>query len=284
MKQYRDILRRVLSEGIPTDDRTGVGTMRVFGEQMRFDLRKGFPAVTYRQIPWRSAIAEQIGFMRGYNTVEQFEALGCKFWRANSDAWAGKKFDGDLGRIYGVQARDWAGHSGPLDQLKSVYDQIRTNPTSRRMVVSHWRPDELEDMALPPCHMFYQFYCDPENRLMSLQVYMRSNDLVLGTPANIVEYAWLLEVTAFMFDYIAHELVFTIGDAHIYNNHVEGVKEMLTRHTFAAPKLWIDPDAQSLMETYKDGREHQVFEVLEPKHFELMYYNHGKPIKFDMAV
>lgn len=278
--QYKRLLSKVIKTGTDISDRTGVGTRAIYGEMMRFNLADGFPVGTLRKTAWKSAIGEMIGFMRGYDNAADFRALGCKFWDANALAFSGGD---DLGAIYGCQARGWSRSdgNGPLDQLKAVYDQIRDNPTSRRKLVSHWRPDEFHLMALPPCHAFYQFHIDGER--MHIQVYMRSNDLVLGLPANVVEYAWLLEVTALAFGYKAGEVIYMIGDAHIYQNHIEGAKLMLSRNARKLPYMWFSDKAMEIIKDCK-GREHEMFDLLTPDMFSLANYKHGQPIKFEMAV
>lgn len=286
-EQYKTLLNKVLAEGIETKDRTGVGTLSIFGYQMRFNLMDGFPVIGLRPTPWRSAIAEEIGFQRAYRNTKDFEMLGCKFWKENADDWSDCVWcmgDGDLGRIYGVQARKWhMFDTNSIDQLQNAYDLIRDNPNSRRIFVSHWRPDELEMMALPPCHVSYQFYCDMKNKRMSIHLYMRSNDLILGMPSNITEYAWLLKMTAYAFGYDAYELIYSIGDAHIYTDHVEGARELITRESPDMPTLGCDIKLWDIFEAYK-GREHDMFDAIHPNMFSLVGYEPHEQIKFKMAV
>lgn len=282
-EQYKTLLSKVLAEGIETKDRTGVGTLTIFGYQMRFNLMDGFPVIGLRPTPWKSAIAEEIGFQRAYHNANDFKLLGCNFWQANADAWADNVHsveDGDLGRIYGVQAREWEGY---IDQLETAYNEIRSNPNSRRLFVSHWNPAELDMMALPPCHVSYQFYCDTKNKRMSLHLYMRSNDLILGMPSNITEYAWLLKMTAYAFGYEAYELIYSIGDAHIYTDHIEGARELITRESPAMPTLGCDVKLWDIFEAYK-GREHDMFDAIHPNMFCLAGYEPHEQIKFKMAV
>lgn len=278
--QYKLLISKILQTGHDTHDRTGVGTRAIFGYQMRFNLADGFPVITLRKTAWKSAIAEMIGFMRAYDNAAQFRELGCKFWDANALAYSGGD---DLGAIYGCQARGWirSDGNGVLDQVKEVYDQIRNNPSSRRKLVSHWRPDEFANMALPACHAFYQFHISGDK--MSLQVYMRSNDIILGLPANVVEYAWLLEVTAYAFGYKAHELIYDIGDAHIYHNHIDGAKLMMQRNARKLPVFKCSISALDAIYDYKN-KEHEVFDYLTPDMFFMDGYKHGQPIKFEMAV
>lgn len=290
-EQYKTLLNKVLAEGIETKDRTGVGTLSIFGYQMRFNLMDGFPVIGLRPTPWKSAIAEEIGFQRAYHNANDFKLLGCNFWQANADAWNDSihsKGNGDIGRAYGVQARDWRDFDSwsgnqSVDQLKNAYDLIRDNPNSRRIFVSHWRPDELEMMALPPCHVSYQFYCDTKNKRMSLHLYMRSNDLILGMPSNITEYAWLLKMTAYAFGYEAYELIYSIGDAHIYTDHIEGARELITRESPSMPTLGCDMKLWDIFEAYK-GREHDMFDAIHHDMFSLAGYEPHEQIKFKMAV
>jgi thymidylate synthase len=281
MKNYNELLERVLTQGTLHMDRTGVGTRRIFGAMLEFDLTEGFPVITTRKAPWRSAIAEMVGFINAFRYVKQFEAIGCKFWGANAKDWAGSFGGGYLGRIYGVQAREWDdGSLEQYDQLKAVLDELRTNPDSRRLLVTHWRPDEFDSMALPPCHVQYQFLCDKSKGELSLKFDMRSTDMVLGAPNNIVGYAFLLESVAHAFGYTAKKLIMTMGDCHIYSNHEEGVREMLTRREYELPKLAWEKDAPTL----RKGKELEWIESLRPDMFTLLNYRHGEPIKFDMAV
>lgn len=294
MNNYHELLADVLSRGSTKMDRTGVGTIGLFGVGLEFDLTEGFPALTTRKIPWKSAIGEQIGFIRGYTNAADFRALGCKFWDQNAnenEAWLNnpaRRGTDDLGEIYGYQARKWAAYTwydgvdfpviNSHDQLGTVLEALRDSPASRRLLVSHWRPDRLSLMALPPCHVMYQFNVDTERNELSLALYMRSNDLFLGAPANIVEYAWLLAVVAEYFGYTAKKLAYFVGDAHIYLNHVDQVKELLTREHKALPKLVMTNLPN------KDKEPVRWLEELEPSMFTLEGYDPNPPITAPMAV
>jgi thymidylate synthase len=300
MKNYLDLLARILAEGTPHTDRTGVGTRRIFGAMLEFDLTQGFPVDGSRTIPWRSAIGEMCAFINGANKVSQFEAMGCKFWKANADGWQHPMADGEeLGAIYGVQSRRWASRflkafkldavEGTVESEMQMYDQLaivlselKVNPDSRRLLVTHWRPDQLMDMALPPCHVQYQFLCDKDKGELSLKFDMRSTDMVLGAPNNIVGYAFLLEAVSKAFGYTAKKLIMTMADCHIYNNHIEGVQRMLTRPVPQLPKLvWMLGDG---LPTPVDGHEVHWLEDLRPTMLRLDGYFPGDPIKFEMAV
>lgn len=282
MRNYMELLSRVYHLGAEHTDRTGVGTIRTFGEVLKFDLADGFPVLAVRKTPWRSAIGEMIAFVRGANTVEEFEELGCKFWKANAEGWDSQLADGNnLGRIYGQQARHWNTGAGTFDQLASVYSQIKTNPDSRRLLVTHWRPDEFGLMALPPCHVQYQFMVDKEAKEMHLKFDMRSTDMVLGAPNNIVGYAFLLWITAKRFGYTPRRLIMTMGDCHIYKDHLEGVKEMMSRPwDFAKPNLMQIADP----EHNPDHNELDYICSLHPDMFVMQNYEPLEAIKFNMAV
>jgi thymidylate synthase len=300
MKQYHDLLARILAEGSPHTDRTGVGTRRIFGAMLEFDLTEGFPVDTSRTIPWRSAMGEMCAFINGATTVEQFEAMGCKFWKANAEGWNHPHADGnELGAIYGAQARRWVtrhvrklsldAEEGSMttemmlfDQLAAVLNELRGNPDSRRLLVTHWRPDQLADMALPPCHVQYQFLCDKDKGELSLKFDMRSTDMVLGAPNNIVGYAFLLEAVAKAFGYTAKKLIMTMGDCHIYNNHIDGVRTMLSRPWAPLPKFkWAMGDG---MPAPVEGEEIRWLEDLRPTMVRLDGYLPHEPIPFKMAV
>lgn len=245
MKQYQELLRNVLNNGTRQSNRTGVDTIFTTGEMMKFDLTKGFPVLTTRKYNIKPAIAEMIGFINAATSAAHFRDLGCNFWNLNANAneqWLAnpnRQGEDDLGEIYGWQARNWKTEELPyrLDQFKSVISDLIINPTSRRLLVSHWRPDRFNKMALPPCHVLYQFIANTKTNELNMMVYMRSNDLFLGAPANIVEYAWLLEVVAMAVGMDAKTLTYFIADAHIYVNHVEQVGELLIREPLMLPRL-----------------------------------------------
>jgi thymidylate synthase len=227
---YEDLLRLVLERGTPKADRTGTGTRSVFGHQMRFDLREGFPLVTTKRVHLRSIVHELLWFLRGDSNVAWLREHGVTIW----DEWAGP--DGDLGPVYGVQWRSWpTPDGGHIDQITRVLDQLRTDPDSRRIIVSAWNVAELDRMALAPCHAFFQFHV-ADGRL-SCQLYQRSADLFLGVPFNIASYALLTHMVAQQVDLEVGDFIWTGGDCHIYDNHVEQVTEQLSRDPYPFPTL-----------------------------------------------
>ncbi len=248
MKQYHDLLKHILENGKERKDRTGVGTIAVFGQQMRFKMEDGFPAVTTKKLAFNAVKAELIWFLSGSSDNNKLNEMGCHIWDANADAayWKPKaKFPGDLGRVYGVQWRSWNAPDGKkVDQIAEVIEKIKNNPTDRRMIVSAWNPGELDQMALPPCHMFFQFFV--ADGKLSLQMYQRSCDMFLGVPFNIASYSLLLHMVAQVTDLEADEFIHVLGDTHIYSNHVEQVKEQLSREEYPLPKLWLNPDIKEI--------------------------------------
>ena len=246
MKQYQDLLRRILDEGVVKNDRTGTGTKSVFGHQMRFDLSQGFPLVTTKKLHLKSIIYELLWFLRGDTNVKYLNDNGVRIWNEWADA------DGDLGHIYGYQWRSWPTYDGgTIDQIQQAVDTIRNNPDSRRIIVSAWNVADLDNMNLPPCHAFFQFYV-ADGRL-SLQLYQRSADCFLGVPFNIASYALLLMMMAQVTGLEASEFVHTLGDAHIYNNHLEQVRTQLAREPRKLPVMKINPDVKSIFDfKYED--------------------------------
>ena len=256
MKQYLDALRYILENGVDRQSRTGVKTRAVFGMQLRFNMEDGFPAVTTKKLLWRSVVSELLWFIEGSDDERRLaEILYCSrdkakntIWTANAEAnyWKPKaKFQGDLGRIYGVQWRRWIRHDGKeIDQLTNAINMIKKNPTSRRIIVTAWNPGELEQMALPPCHAFFQFFVANGN--LSLLMYQRSCDMFLGVPFNIASYSLLLHMASQVTDLKPGEFIHTLADAHIYNNHFEQVKEQLSRKPFPLPKLWLNPEIKNI--------------------------------------
>lgn len=241
MRPYLDLLRDVLENGTTKQDRTGTGTVSVFGRQMRFDLADGFPAVTTKKLHMRSVVAELLWFLRGDTNVAYLHEHGVSIW----DEWAGE--DGDLGPIYGHQWRSWPAPDGrTIDQLADVIDAIRTKPDSRRHIVSAWNVASLDEMALPPCHTLFQFYV-ADGRL-SCQLYQRSADMFLGVPFNIASYALLTAMIAEVCELRQGEFVHTLGDAHIYLNHLDQVREQLGREPRPRPELRLNPDRKSIDE------------------------------------
>ena len=230
---YLALLRHVLRTGVRKNDRTGQGTMASFGHQMRFDLRQGFPAVTTKKLQWRSVVEELLWFLSGDTNVKALNAKGVHIW----DAWAGP--DGDLGPVYGAQWRSWpTPDGGHIDQIAEVVEAIRTNPDSRRLIVSAWNVAALPDMALPPCHVMFQFYV--ADGALSCQLYQRSADLFLGVPFNIASYALLTHIMAHVTNLAPGVFVHTLGDAHLYTNHIEQAVTQLRRVPYAAPTLHLN--------------------------------------------
>ncbi len=234
MRQYLDLMRRVLDDGTPKSDRTGTGTLSVFGHQMRFDLRDGFPLVTTKRIHVTSVVGELLWFLRGDTNVRWLQDRGITIW----DEWADEH--GDLGPVYGNQWRSWATpDGGHVDQLQQVIDQLRVHPDSRRLLVSAWNVADIPNMALAPCHTMFQFYV-ADGRL-SCQLYQRSADVFLGVPFNIASYALLTHMVAAVTGLQLGDFVHTLGDAHLYLNHLDQARRQLTREPRPLPQLWLDP-------------------------------------------
>lgn len=239
MKQYLDLLTRVLEEGVRKEDRTGTGTLSVFGHQMRFDLSAGFPCLTTKKLHLKSIIHELLWFLNGDTNVKYLQENGVRIW----NEWADE--NGDLGHVYGYQWRSWPDYNGGyIDQITEVVNTIKNNPDSRRIIVSSWNVADLPNMNLPPCHAFFQFYV-ADGRL-SLQLYQRSADIFLGVPFNIASYALLLLMMAQITELKPGDFVHTLGDAHIYTNHLEQVKLQLTREPRALPDMKINPDVKDV--------------------------------------
>ena len=243
MQAYLDLLRRILDEGVEKSDRTGTGTRSVFGHQLRFDLSAGFPLVTTKKVHTRSIFGELLWFMRGDTNVKWLQDRGISIW----DEWADA--NGDLGPIYGYQWRSWPAPDGRhIDQLAQVVDQIRTDPDSRRHIVSAWNVADIPDMALAPCHTMFQFYVAPSEGggRLSCQLYQRSADVFLGVPFNIASYALLTHMVAQVVGLEVGDFVHTFGDAHLYLNHLEQAELQLTREPRALPTLHLDPSVTTL--------------------------------------
>jgi thymidylate synthase len=239
MRQYLDLLARVLDEGVAKDDRTGTGTLSVFGHQMRFDLAEGFPLVTTKKVHVRSVVAELLWFLRGDTNVGWLREHGVTIW----DEWADA--DGELGPVYGYQWRSWPAPDGHhVDQIAQIVEQIGTDPDSRRHIVSAWNVADIPRMALAPCHTLFQFYV-AQGRL-SCQLYQRSADVFLGVPFNIASYALLTHMVAQVTDLEPGEFVHTLGDAHLYRNHLEQARQQLTREPRPLPELWLDPAVRDI--------------------------------------
>jgi len=264
MKQYLDLLERVRNQGAPKGDRTGTGTRSVFGHQMRFDLAEGFPLVTTKKIHLKSVIHELLWFLKGDTNTAYLRDNGVTIW----DEWADEK--GELGPIYGYQWRSWPAHDGQrIDQIRQVVEQIRTTPDSRRIIVSAWNPADLPDesispqenvalgrMALAPCHAFFQFYV--RDGRLSCQLYQRSADVFLGVPFNIASYALLTMMVAQVCDLEPGEFIHTLGDAHLYSNHLEQADEQLSRAPFPLPHMKLNPEVRDL-----DAFTYDDFEIVD---------------------
>lgn len=251
MRQYEDFMRHVYENGVNKTDRTGTGTKSVFGYQMRFDLQQGFPLVTTKKLHTKSIFIELLWFLRGGSNVRWLQERGVSIW----DEWADE--NGDLGPVYGVQWRSWPTPSGGhIDQITQILDQIRNNPDSRRLIVSAWNVADIPNMALPPCHAFFQFYV-AEGKL-SCQLYQRSADIFLGVPFNIASYALLTHLVAQQCDLEVGEFIWTGGDCHLYSNHMEQVALQLTRDPFPYPRLNIRRKPDSLFEY-----EYEDFEIVD---------------------
>ena len=246
MKQYLDLLRRVKAEGVFKGDRTGTGTTSVFGHQMRFDMADGFPLLTTKKLHTKSIIHELLWFLKGDTNVKYLQDNGVRIW----NEWADE--NGDLGHIYGYQWRSWPDYKGGnIDQISEVIDQIKNNPNSRRLIVSAWNVADIDNMNLPPCHAFFQFYV--ADGKLSLQLYQRSADIFLGVPFNIASYALLLHMVAQVTGLEPGTFVHTLGDAHIYSNHEEQIDLQLTREPRKLPRLKINPDVKSIFDfKYED--------------------------------
>ena len=251
MQQYLDLLRLVLAEGVHKEDRTGTGTLSVFGHQMRFNLEDGFPLLTTKKLHLKSIIYELLWFLRGDTNVHYLQEHGVRIWNEWADA------DGDLGHIYGYQWRSWPDYQGGfIDQISEAVETIRHNPDSRRIIVSAWNVADLGRMNLPPCHLLFQFYV--AGGRLSLQMYQRSADTFLGVPFNIASYALLLQMMAQVTGLKAGDFVHTLGDTHIYTNHLEQVKLQLTRTPRPLPRMHLNPDVKSIFDF-----RHEDFELTD---------------------
>ncbi|WP_412880204.1 thymidylate synthase [Curtobacterium phoenicis] len=260
---YEDLLRRVLEEGAPKGDRTGTGTRSIFGAQLRYDLSKGFPLISTKRVHFKSVAYELLWFLRGDGNARWLQEHGVRIW----NEWAGE--DGDLGPVYGVQWRSWPTPSGEhVDQIAQVIEQIRNDPDSRRLIVSAWNVADVPDMALAPCHAFFQFYV--VGGKLSCQLYQRSADMFLGVPFNIASYALLTHMIAAQTGLEVGDFVWTGGDCHVYDNHVEQVREQLTRTPYPMPTLTLAP---------RDSIDDYVYEDIE-----VVGYHHHPTIAAAVAV
>ena len=253
MKQYHDLLRRILKNGEKKSDRTGTGTISIFGHQMRFNLDEGFPCLTTKKLHLRSIIYELLWFLKGDNNIKNLNDNGVKIW----DEWADK--EGNLGPVYGVQWRKWKDENGDLhDQIKTLIKNLKINPHSRRHIISAWNVPHIENMALPPCHTIFQFYVN-DNKL-SCQLYQRSADVFLGVPFNIASYSLLTMMVAQVCNFKLGDFIHTFGDAHIYLNHIDQVNLQLKRDFYPLPKMKINPDVNDIF-----SFEYEDFELLDYK-------------------
>ena len=264
MKQYLDLMRYVRDKGVHKQDRTGTGTLSVFGHQMRFDLSEGFPLVTTKKCHIKSIIHELLWFLSGDTNIKYLQTHGVRIW----NEWADEH--GDLGPVYGYQWRSWPAVDGrQIDQISQVIEQIKDTPDSRRIIVSAWNVGEIDNMALPPCHMMFQFYV--ADGKLSCQLYQRSADIFLGVPFNIASYALLTMMIAQVCDLAPGDFVHTLGDAHLYTNHLEQADEQLSRNPYPLPVIKINPEAKSIFDfKYED--------------FELVGYEAHPHIKATVAV
>ena len=263
MEQYLELLRHVKSEGIKKEDRTGTGTLSVFGYQMRFDLNEGFPLVTTKEIHLKSVIFELLWFLQGDTNIKYLNDNGVSIW----DEWANK--DGDLGPVYGAQWRSWRTNNKTVDQITEVIEEIKCNPKSRRLIVSAWNVGEISNMALAPCHALFQFYV--ADGKLSCQLYQRSADIFLGVPFNIASYALLLMMVAKVTKLNLGEFIHTFGDAHLYLNHLDQVDEQLKRKPYALPQMKLNTDIDDIFK-------------FRYEHFELNNYQAHSKISAPIAI
>lgn len=290
MKQYLDLMRDVLENGTWQENRTGVRCVTLPGAMLKFDMADGFPAVTTKKLAFKSVVGELIGFLRGSTSLAEFKALGCNVWDANAAAPAWQDNGrclgpDDLGRIYGAQWREWPnGAGGEIDQIKNALHEVRFNPTSRRIIVNAWNPAELDQMALPPCHLLFQLIPHVSTGKLHMVMYQRSCDLFLGVPFNIASYAALLHLFAYWTGYKPGTLTPMLADVHIYENHLDQVREQLSREPLPLPKLIIDGLSDTEPEELKKASLEQLLAALEPDDFMLFDYDHHPAIKAPMAV
>jgi thymidylate synthase len=323
VQQYLDLVREIIKDGSWRANRTGIRTLSLSGAMMKFDLQKGFPAITTKKLAFKSAIGEMIGFLRGSRNAAEFRDLGCKVWDQNANQnqdWLNNPFrlkEDDLGPVYGVQWRNWpafkllsltqrkqieaAKSTGfqevsiiesqdgnkillykPIDQLRYCLDKIMYEPHDRRILFHGWNWAQLDEMALPPCHLLYQFNVNPESKELSLCLYLRSNDLGLGTPFNLTEGAALLSLMARLTGYTPRWFSYFIGDAHLYENHLEMIQEQLKREPFKSPKLVISDRVPDFKKTGQ--YEPEWLDKVLPSDFILEGYEHHPPLTAAMAV
>lgn len=281
MYQYLDICKKALYTGIKKKNRTGIDHIGYTGDMMQFDLSNGFPAVTTKKLAFKSVIAEMLSFLKGHDNASRFREEGCRVWDANANEnkwWLGnpaRRGEDDLGRIYGVQARHWLVDGGPnyVDQLRNVYLDLLAGKDNRREIVTHWNPGELHKMALPPCHLLYQFGIQGDK--LNLSMYQRSCDLPLGVPFNIAGYSWLLSIMAKITGHEPGIFTYFMHDIHIYENQIPMMVEQLSRQPYELPKLWIAEDIQTLADVEKYS---------STADYKLIDYKHHDKIDYPFAV
>ena len=286
MKQYHDLLNRILIEGDWQDNRTGIRALRIDGHMLQFNMSDGFPAITTKKLAFNAVKGELVGFIRGCNNAEQFRQLGCKVWDQNANEnqqWLdneNRQGADDLGRIYGVQWRSWQTYQGyTVDQLDNAVNEVISNPTSRRIIVNAWNPGELGMMALPPCHMMFQLLVNVAKNELSLVMYQRSCDTFLGIPFNIASYALLLHLIAAATGRKPGRLTMMLADVHIYENHLEQVEEQLKREPYRLPGLVVPTPDEMFARTAME-----YLEAIHPENIHLVGYNHHPALKGAMAV
>ena len=293
MRQYLDVLRKVMECGTDRPDRTGVGTRAIFGEVMRFHMSDGFPAVTTKRLAFRSVIAELLWFLAASSDVNELHALGVRIWDGNAYAeyWKAKaRFEGDAGRNYGQQWRDWRAADGRrIDQLAEIVTGLRRDPGSRRHIVTAWNPGELDQTSLPACHALFQFFV--ADGKLSVMMYQRSCDMFLGVPFNMAEYALLLHLVARFTGLEPDGFVHVLADAHVYRDHFDAVREQLSREPYPSPRIWIDPSLRTLDDVVARYREilakakaGEKAGALLDGVARLVDYQHHPAIKAEMAV
>ncbi len=297
MKQYLDLLLDILENGAREPNRTGIDALTLPGAMMKFDLREGFPAVTTKKLAWKAVVGELCAFLEGTTSLARFKELGCNVWDANVNApkWKAHQEANDLlpdymGRIYGAQWRDWVGHEPysydrgtpiHVDQIAVALDQVRNNPESRRIIVNAWNAAEIDQAALPPCHVLFQLLPRSDGTL-HMTMYQRSCDMFLGVPFNIASYALLLELFALWTGRTAATLTMFLADAHIYVNHIDQVEKQLGREPFPLPRLWLEHKAPP--EHIAQQPLAVLIASLDPSKMHLMDYQHHEAIKAEMAV